>query len=121
MIYVGSSNVGPLKWMAPEALTKRTFSQLSDVWSFGITAIEILTRKPPYPDIPIAQFLREWKVLVHKPSSYIPADTPYFLKSILRRCFSMDPQSRPKFSVICDELEANQLLQSNNDRDSSLL
>jgi len=42
--YIGKNSVGPLKWMAPEAVQSRIYSTYSDVWSFGITCIEILTR-----------------------------------------------------------------------------
>lgn len=42
---------GPLKWMATEALRHQSYSTKSDVWSFGITMIEIITRDAPYPDI----------------------------------------------------------------------
>ena len=38
------------KWIAPEIVTQRTFSQASDVWAFGITLWEIFTfGEVPYP------------------------------------------------------------------------
>ena len=38
----GSEGPVPIKWTAPEALVvPRVFSQASDVWSFGITVIEV--------------------------------------------------------------------------------
>lgn len=40
-------NVGPLKWMSVEALRYRKYSEKSDVWSLGITCIEILTKDDP--------------------------------------------------------------------------
>ena len=46
-----NSNVGPIRWMAPECIKFRKYSFKSDVWAFGITIIEILTRKIPYPHI----------------------------------------------------------------------
>ena len=33
----------PFRWMSPEALERRRFSQASDVWAFGVTAWEMLT------------------------------------------------------------------------------
>ena len=37
------------KWSSPELLDGQKYSPKSDIWSFGIVCIEILTRKPPYP------------------------------------------------------------------------
>jgi serine/threonine protein kinase len=30
------SNVGPIRWMAPESIGQHTYSKQSDVWTFGI-------------------------------------------------------------------------------------
>lgn len=47
----------PNKWLAPEAIRDRNYSFKSDVWSLGITFIEMLTRKEPYAEIPLAQVI----------------------------------------------------------------
>ena len=40
----------PIKWTAPEAIFNRQFSIRSDVWSYGILLVELITYGgPPYP------------------------------------------------------------------------
>ena len=41
--YVAKAGKVPIRWTAPEALSSRKFSELSDVWAFAITCIEIFT------------------------------------------------------------------------------
>lgn len=42
------SIVGPLRWMAPEALTQREYCEKTDLWSFGVTIFELASRGDPY-------------------------------------------------------------------------
>ncbi|KAL4077396.1 kinase-like domain-containing protein [Scleroderma citrinum] len=42
-----------IRWMSPETMENyRDTTTADDVWAFGMTVVELLTRKPPFHDIP---------------------------------------------------------------------
>jgi len=42
------TNIGPIKWMAPESIKNKIYSTNSDIWMLGICIYEIMSGKEPY-------------------------------------------------------------------------
>lgn len=78
---VTSSFVGPLKWMAPEAITNRgtvpfhnylniaEYSEKTDVWSYGVTICELVTQEDPYPGYDMVPYIIFYNYLTNIASS----------------------------------------------------
>eukprot|EP00753_Platysulcus_tardus_P014677 PLAT4429.2.p1 GENE.PLAT4429.2~~PLAT4429.2.p1 ORF type:complete len:472 (-),score=163.15 PLAT4429.2:104-1519(-) len=95
------SAVGPIKWMAPEALRYRQYSEMTDSFSFGVCLYEIATGRLPW------EGLENMDVVVRVCNGErmdIPADTNDVLASIMRACWSADPHARPPMATIFKQL-----------------
>ncbi|XP_062571414.1 macrophage-stimulating protein receptor-like [Saccostrea cucullata] len=103
--YYSSSNKKtrlPVKWMAPESLEKGIYSSQSDVWSFGVTMWELLTRgSKPYPEVDGWDMLKYLKNSRRLPK---PTKCPDILYNKMLRCWNFDPDERPSFSDLVIEL-----------------
>ncbi|XP_030050521.1 tyrosine-protein kinase Mer, partial [Microcaecilia unicolor] len=88
----------PVKWIAIESLADRIYTTKSDVWAFGITAWEIVTRgMTPYPGVQnheIYDYLLEGHRLKQ------PADCLDELYEIMYACWRADPVDRPTFTEL---------------------
>jgi serine/threonine protein kinase len=90
--------------MAPEAIRRKKYSEKSDVWSLGIVAKEILTMHEPYPDMDAVQAATE--VCAGTVDLSPPAGTPPDLAAILIPCQAIDPDERPTFVTLAEQLQA---------------
>ncbi|PRP89561.1 putative leucine-rich repeat receptor-like protein kinase [Planoprotostelium fungivorum] len=98
------NNVGPLKWMAPEAMTGRVYSKATDVFSYGVTVWEILTEKEPWTGLnPMEAAM---KVIQQKERMPIPSSVETWLANLIRDCWVPEPSRRPLFPSICETLSS---------------
>jgi len=100
------SQIGNIKWMPPETLERNFFNSKSDVWSFAITCIEILTRDEPFPDLTNDEFMNSADELQKTITSQIPTGIPNQLILLLKECFMLENDPRPDFAYICYQLES---------------
>jgi predicted outer membrane repeat protein len=101
-----SDSLGPIKWQPPEVLNNQTYSEKSDVWSFGCTLLEIVTRREPYfgfsgSILQLMQQIKDGSInpLIHAQKNG-EFELPEWIVSVLQGCFASDPSSRPSFREI---------------------
>jgi len=99
---ITQTDVGPLKWMSPEAILQKVYSPASDVWSFGVLLYEIFSNKAPYEGLDAVQ--AGYDVCHNDLRLSPPENAPEIIKTIMRECFQTDPSKRPLFPKINDIL-----------------
>jgi len=84
---------GTANWMAPECIMQKPYDSKIDVWSLGVTLMEMCQRDPPYFDETVYQAM--YLICKHGvPELNEPERWSDELKEFLKVCTKMDPAQR---------------------------
>ncbi|XP_062294756.1 non-receptor tyrosine-protein kinase TYK2 isoform X1 [Scomber scombrus] len=108
----------PVFWYAIECLKESKFSFSSDIWSFGVTLYEILTRcdqrqSPPnkffemmgsaHGQMTVMVLI---KLLEKQTRLPCPRECPHEVKILMDQCWAAEPAQRPSFRTLIEKFEA---------------
>ncbi|XP_077477091.1 tyrosine-protein kinase receptor TYRO3 isoform X1 [Stigmatopora argus] len=102
----GSVSKLPVKWIALESLADNVYTTQSDVWSFGVTMWEVMTRgQTPYPGVENSEI---YEYLIRGERLKKPAECRQDIYDVMHSCWSPVPKCRPSFHhlvVLLEELK----------------
>lgn len=103
-----SKNPGTPSYMAPEQLQGQPISNRVDIFSFGVTAYELLTNQKPFPGETPAEILR---LQLDRSEFVLPRalnpDIPAAMEKVILRCIEKEPERRyPFVGIMVRELQA---------------
>ncbi|XP_075100655.1 uncharacterized protein LOC107800226 isoform X3 [Nicotiana tabacum] len=97
------SGKGTPQWMAPEVLRNEPSDEKADIYSFGVILWELATKKIPWENLNSMQVIGAVGFMNQQLD--IPKDVNPQWASIIESCWHSEPQLRPTFLELVDNLK----------------
>ncbi len=94
---------GVIPYLASEVLSKKTYTQKSDIYSFGMIMWEFTTGMKPFHDRSHDEYLMMDILKGERPQ--VTDDTPEFYADLMKKCWDHNPENRPTAKEIFDCLD----------------
>lgn len=91
--------VGTPYWMAPEVIQGKPYSFLADIWSLGITAIEMAKGNPPLAHLGPTRVLL---LIPKRRPPVLQGQFSYELKEFVELCLQLDAEERPPANLLLE-------------------
>jgi hypothetical protein len=102
--YRSRTGTFPVRWTAPEAMQTMRFTEGSDVWSFGITCIEVFTDGgKPYATMSNAAVISQVQGGYRAPQ---PKLCPVSMYALMLECWHVKAAGRPTFERLVQQIAA---------------
>jgi len=95
---------GTVTYMAPEMALRRSYDSSVDIYSFGLLLWEMCSMKEAFPGFREKTYML--RVVENEERPWIQMWWPSDLKSLIRKCWSAKPDSRPTIDEVVTKLEA---------------
>uniref|UniRef100_A0A8R1HVJ7 Tyrosine-protein kinase n=1 Tax=Caenorhabditis japonica TaxID=281687 RepID=A0A8R1HVJ7_CAEJA len=89
----------PIRWLSPETLTSFIYTQLTDVFSFGVLCWEVIENgEQPYPGLLVLEVHQ--KVVRDDYRMIISDKAPFPLQEMIKKCWLRDVNQRPNMEQV---------------------
>lgn len=108
--YEMTGYTGSLRYMAPEVVLRKPYSEKADVYSYGIMLWQMARDRIPFKGFSKEEFIKQVVHQHERPK--LDKSWPMGFTNLLKACWDYDPKRRPSFEAIIFEL--NKLIAQEN-------
>ncbi|WRT70593.1 uncharacterized protein IL334_007591 [Kwoniella shivajii] len=105
---LAKTNIGCQSYMAPERIKSETVNQnptytvSSDVWSVGLSIIELAKGCYPYPPETYSNVFAQLQAIVNGPAPLLPPGYSEDAIDFVAKCLEKDPNRRPTYAQLLE-------------------